>query len=158
MVFGNMGSTSGTGVAFTRNPSTGEKAVYGEYLINVQGEDVVAGIRTPEKVAVMAKDLPEAYEELAKICNILENDYRNMQDVEFTVERGKLWMLQTRNGKRTAAAAIKIAVDMANEGVITRKEAALREAPAMSTRCCTRSSTRPPRRPRQRKASCWARA
>ena len=129
MVFGNMGSTSGTGVAFTRNPSTGEKAVYGEYLINAQGEDVVAGVRTPEKVAVMAKDLPEAYAEFAKICNILEKHYKNMQDVEFTVERGKLWMLQTRNGKRTAASAIKIAVDMANEGLITQQEAILRVSP-----------------------------
>jgi len=129
MVFGNMGSTSGTGVAFTRNPSTGEKSVYGEYLINAQGEDVVAGIRTPEKVARMAQDLPEAYAEFLKICQILENHYKNMQDVEFTVERGKLWMLQTRNGKRTAAAAIKIAVDMVNEGVITKKDAVLRVSP-----------------------------
>ncbi len=130
MVFGNMGSTSGTGVAFTRNPSTGDPAVWGEYLINAQGEDVVAGVRTPEKVAVMAKDLPEAYAEFAKICKILENHYKNMQDVEFTVERGKLWMLQTRNGKRTAAAAIKIAVDMANEGLITKKEAVMRVGPS----------------------------
>ena len=129
MVFGNMGSTSGTGVAFTRNPSTGENVVYGEYLINAQGEDVVAGVRTPEKVARMAQDLPEAYAEFAKICNILETHYKNMQDVEFTVERGKLWMLQTRNGKRTAASAIKIAVDMANEGLITKKEALFRVSP-----------------------------
>ena len=129
MVFGNMGATSGTGVAFTRNPSTGERAVYGEYLINAQGEDVVAGIRTPEKVAVMAKDLPEAYAQFMDICDILERHYRNMQDVEFTIERGKLWMLQTRNGKRTAAAAIKIAVDMANEGLISKQEAVLRVSP-----------------------------
>ncbi len=129
MVFGNMGNTSGTGVAFTRNPSTGEKAVYGEYLINAQGEDVVAGIRTPQKVAVMADELPEAYAQFMDICEILEKHYRNMQDVEFTIERGKLWMLQTRNGKRTAASAIKIAVDMVNEGLITKKEAILRVTP-----------------------------
>jgi pyruvate,orthophosphate dikinase len=129
MVFGNMGSSSGTGVAFTRNPSTGERAVYGEYLINAQGEDVVAGIRTPQKVAVMANELPDAYKQFMDICGILEKHYRNMQDVEFTIERGQLWMLQTRNGKRTAAAAIKIAVDMANEGLITRQEALLRVSP-----------------------------
>ncbi len=129
MVFGNMGNTSGTGVAFTRNPSTGENAVYGEYLINAQGEDVVAGIRTPEKVSVMEKDLPEAYAEFKRITDILEKHYKNMQDVEFTIERGRLWMLQTRNGKRTAAAAIKIAVDMANEGLITKKEAINRVTP-----------------------------
>ncbi len=129
MVFGNMGSTSGTGVAFTRNPSTGEKAVYGEYLINAQGEDVVAGIRTPQKVAVMGEELPEAYAQFMDICSILENHYRNMQDVEFTIERGKLWMLQTRNGKRTAASAIKIGVDMANEGLISKREAVMRVTP-----------------------------
>jgi pyruvate,orthophosphate dikinase len=129
MVFGNMGNTSGTGVAFTRNPSNGEEAVYGEYLINAQGEDVVAGIRTPQKVAVMEQELPEAYGQFMDICGILEKHYRNMQDVEFTIERGKLWMLQTRNGKRTAAAAIKIAVDMANEGLITKKEAVTRVTP-----------------------------
>ena len=129
MVFGNMGNTSGTGVAFTRNPSTGEKAIYGEYLINAQGEDVVAGIRTPQKVAVMGQDLPEAYAQFMDICAILENHYANMQDVEFTIERGKLWMLQTRNGKRTAASAIKIAVDMANEGLISKREAVLRVSP-----------------------------
>ncbi len=129
MVFGNMGNTSGTGVAFTRNPSTGEQTVYGEYLINAQGEDVVAGIRTPQKVAVMGKELPEAYAQFMDICAILEKHYRDMQDVEFTIERGKLWMLQTRNGKRTAAAAIKIAVDMANEGLITKTEAVMRVTP-----------------------------
>jgi pyruvate,orthophosphate dikinase len=130
MVFGNMGNTSGTGVAFTRNPSTGERKVYGEYLINAQGEDVVAGIRTPHEVAVMGQDLPEAYAQFMEICDILERHYRNMQDVEFTIERGKLWMLQTRNGKRTAAAAIKIAVDMANEGLISKQEAVLRVSPS----------------------------
>ncbi len=129
MVFGNMGNDSGTGVAFTRNPSTGEKKVYGEYLINAQGEDVVAGIRTPQKVEVMAQELPDAYRQFMEICDILERHYRDMQDVEFTIERGKLWMLQTRNGKRTAAAAIKIAVDMANEGLITKQEAVMRVTP-----------------------------
>jgi len=129
MVFGNMGDTSGTGVAFTRNPSTGERAVWGEYLINAQGEDVVAGIRTPSKVVVMKQELPEAYQQFLDICEKLERHYRDMQDVEFTIERGKLWMLQTRNGKRTAAAAIKIAVDMANEGLISKKEAAMRVTP-----------------------------
>ena len=129
MVFGNMGNTSGTGVAFTRNPSTGEKKIYGEYLVNAQGEDVVAGIRTPKPVAVMADELPEAYKQFLSICKILEDHYRDMQDVEFTIERGKLWMLQTRNGKRTAAAAIKIAVDMANEGLISKREAVMRVTP-----------------------------
>ena len=129
MVFGNMGNTSGTGVAFTRNPSTGEKLIYGEYLINAQGEDVVAGIRTPQKVAVMGEELPEAYAQFMDICAILEKHYRNMQDVEFTIERGKLWMLQTRNGKRTAASAIKIGVDMANEGLISKREAVMRVSP-----------------------------
>jgi pyruvate, orthophosphate dikinase len=129
MVFGNMGNTSGTGVAFTRDPSTGEKAVYGEYLINAQGEDVVAGIRTPQKVVVMGKELPEAYAQFTDICGILENHYKNMQDVEFTIERGKLWMLQTRNGKRTAASAIKIAVDMVSEGLIDKKTAIQRVTP-----------------------------
>ena len=158
MVFGNMGNTSGTGVAFTRNPSTGEKAIYGEYLINAQGEDVVAGIRTPQKVAVMGEELPEAYAQFMDICAILEKHYRNMQDVEFTIERGKLWMLQTRNGKRTAAAAIKIGADMANEGLISKREAVMRVSPRTRIPCCTRSLTRPPRRQRRRKASCWARA
>ncbi len=129
MVFGNMGNTSGTGVAFTRNPSTGERAIFGEYLINAQGEDVVAGIRTPKKVAVMQKELPEAYQQFLDICATLEAHYHDMQDVEFTIERGKLWMLQTRNGKRTAASAIKIAVDMANEGLINKRDAVMRVSP-----------------------------
>jgi pyruvate, orthophosphate dikinase len=129
MVFGNMGNTSGTGVAFTRNPSTGEKAIFGEYLVNAQGEDVVAGIRTPKKVAVMGEELPEAYQQFLGICKTLETHYKDMQDVEFTIERGKLWMLQTRSGKRTAAAAIKVAVDMANEGLITREIAINRVTP-----------------------------
>lgn len=116
MVFGNMGWDSGTGVAFTRDPSTGEKKLYGEYLLNAQGEDVVAGIRNTEKIENLAKQLPEAYQQFLEICEKLERHYRDMQDVEFTIERGRLWMLQTRNGKRTARAAVKIAVDMVNEG------------------------------------------
>ena len=129
MVFGNMGWDSGTGVAFTRNPSTGEKELYGEYLLNAQGEDVVAGIRNTKPISEMAKDLPEAYAEFVEIAEKLERHYRDMQDVEFTVERGKLWMLQTRTGKRTARAAIKIAVDMAKEGLITKEEAVMRVTP-----------------------------
>ncbi len=129
MVFGNMSNDSGTGVAFTRNPSTGEKKLYGEYLINAQGEDVVAGIRTPQPIAALAKDMPAIYRQFDEICGRLDKHYRNMQDIEFTVERGKLWILQTRNGKRTAQAAIKVAVDMVNEGLITREEAVLRIEP-----------------------------
>ncbi|MDG2764767.1 PEP/pyruvate-binding domain-containing protein, partial [Vibrio parahaemolyticus] len=120
MVYGNMGETSGTGVAFTRNPSTGENKLYGEFLINAQGEDVVAGIRTPKPISELAEVMPEAYKELQRIANILEAHYRDMQDVEFTIERGKLYMLQTRNGKRTAHAAINIAVDLVDEGVISK--------------------------------------
>jgi pyruvate, orthophosphate dikinase len=142
MVFGNMGDTSATGVAFTRDPATGENAYYGEYLINAQGEDVVAGIRTPQYLTTAAREragakplsmeeaMPEVYAELARVFAILETHYRDMQDIEFTVERGQLWMLQTRSGKRTAKAALKIAVDMANEGLITRDEAILRVDPA----------------------------
>ena len=130
MVYGNMGDDSGTGVAFTRNPSTGEKVLYGEYLQNAQGEDVVAGIRTPKKIAQLAQDMPVVFDQFLQVAGMLEKHYRDMQDLEFTVERGKLWMLQTRSGKRTAAAAIKIAVDMANEGLITREEAVLRVEPA----------------------------
>jgi len=130
VVFGNMGEDSGTGVAFTRNPSTGEKKLYGEYLLNAQGEDVVAGIRTPHPIADMVQDMPEQYEEFLKICDRLERHYRDVQDMEFTVERGKLWMLQTRTGKRTAASAVKIAMDMVNEGLITKKEALMRVTPA----------------------------
>ena len=117
MVFGNMGEKSGTGVCFTRNPSTGEKALYGEFLINAQGEDVVAGIRTPEEITKLKDVLPSVYEKLVNICETLEKHYRDMQDIEFTVEKGTLYMLQTRNGKRTARAAVKIAVDMVNEGI-----------------------------------------
>jgi pyruvate, orthophosphate dikinase len=138
MVFGNMGETSATGVAFTRNPSTGDKRLYGEFLINAQGEDVVAGIRTPQEITEAARGeagsdkpsmeraLPQAFKELQRIYGVLERHYRDMQDLEFTVEQGKLWMLQTRSGKRTAKAALKIAVDLANEGLISRKEAIAR--------------------------------
>jgi pyruvate,orthophosphate dikinase len=142
MVFGNMGDTSATGVAFTRNPSTGTKELYGEFLINAQGEDVVAGIRTPQDITEAARiaagstkpsleaAMPEAYKELVRIYGLLENHYRDMQDLEFTIERGKLWMLQTRNGKRTAKAALRIAVDLANEGLISQEEAVKRVDPA----------------------------
>ncbi len=129
MVFGNMGDDSATGVAFTRNPSTGEKGIYGEYLVNAQGEDVVAGIRTPKPIKEMKNDIPSAYDELLKVADTLERHYRDMQDMEFTVERGKLYMLQTRTGKRTAQAAVKIAVDMVKEGLITKEEAVLRVTP-----------------------------
>jgi pyruvate,orthophosphate dikinase len=142
MVFGNMGDTSATGVAFTRDPSKGDNAYYGEFLINAQGEDVVAGIRTPQYLTKTAREeanakplsmeeaLPEVYTQLAGVFDTLEKHYRDMQDIEFTVQQGKLWMLQTRSGKRTAKAALKIAVDMANEGLITREEAILRVDPA----------------------------
>lgn len=126
MVFGNMGNTSGTGVAFTRNPSTGAKGIYGEYLINAQGEDVVAGIRTPQPITRLEEDLPECYEEFLKIANRLEEHYRDMQDMEFTIEDGKLYFLQTRNGKRTAQAALQIACDLVDEGMITPQEAVSR--------------------------------
>src|SRR5471030_2218777 len=141
MVFGNMGETSATGVAFTRNPSTGERKLYGEFLINAQGEDVVAGIRTPQEITEIARKeagsdkpsmeraMPAAFKELTRIYGALEKHYRDMQDMEFTVEQGKLWMLQTRNGKRTAKAALRIAVELANEGLITKNEAILRIDP-----------------------------
>ena len=129
MVFGNMGDDSGTGVAFTRNPSTGEKLMMGEYLLNAQGEDVVAGIRNADAIQNLVKHMPAAYKEFMGITAKLEKHYKDIQDVEFTIERGKLWMLQTRNGKRTAKAAVKIAVDMANEGLITREEAISRITP-----------------------------
>ena len=130
MVFGNMGWDSGTGVAFTRDPSTGEQVLYGDYLLNAQGEDVVAGIRNTKPIKEMKKDLPQAYEQFVDIVGKLEQHYREMQDVEFTIEHGRLWMLQTRDGKRTAKAAIKVAVDMANDGLINREEAVLRVTPA----------------------------
>src|ERR1700704_493332 len=131
MVFGNMGDTSATGVAFTRNPSTGERRLYGEFLINAQGEDVVAGIRTPQEITEIARQeagsdkpsmeraMPAAFKELTRIYGVLERHYRDMQDLEFTVEQDKLWMLQTRSGKRTANAALKIAVVLASEGLMT---------------------------------------
>src|SRR5256712_9340795 len=142
MVFGNMGDTSATGVAFTRNPSTGESKLYGEFLINAQGEDVVAGIRTPQDITEEARKesgsdkpsmesaMPEAFKELTRFYTLLEKHYRDMQDMEFTVEEGKLWMLQTRGGKRTAKAALRIAVELANEGLISKKEAVSRIDPA----------------------------
>src|SRR6202008_2547267 len=141
MVFGNMGETSATGVAFTRNPSTGEKQLYGEFLLNAQGEDVVAGIRTPQEITEraraesgsdkpwMEKALPQAFKELPRIYGVLEKHYRDMQDLEFTIEQGKLWMLQTRSGKRTAKAALRIAVELADEGLISRQEAVTRVEP-----------------------------
>ena len=126
MVFGNMGDTSGTGVAFTRDPATGEKGIYGEYLINAQGEDVVAGVRTPQPITKLEEDLPECYKEFMRLANKLEDHYKDMQDMEFTIEEGKLYFLQTRNGKRTAHAAIKIACDLVDEGMITPREAVMR--------------------------------
>ncbi len=123
MVFGNMGDDSGTGVAFTRNPATGEKKLFGEYLMNAQGEDVVAGIRTPESIDHLKQTNEEVYNEFVRVADILEKHYRDMQDMEFTIERGHLYMLQTRNGKRTAAAALQIAVDLVNEGARTKEEA-----------------------------------
>ena len=129
MVFGNMGAGSGTGVAFTRNPSTGEKRLYGEYLLNAQGEDVVAGTRTPNPISELKKELPEAYREFASIAELLERHYHDMQDVEFTIERGKLWMLQTRTAKRTGAAAVRIAVDMVGEKLIDKATAVRRVTP-----------------------------
>jgi pyruvate,orthophosphate dikinase len=130
MVFGNMGADSGTGVAFTRDPNTGERVLYGEYLTNAQGEDVVAGVRTPSKISHMRDELPEVYAQFEEIAQRLEGHYREMQDLEFTIERGKLYMLQTRSGKRTAPAAVKIAVDMVNEGVLSKEEALQRVDPA----------------------------
>ncbi len=129
MVFGNMGDTSGTGVAFTRSASNGDKEIFGEFLVNAQGEDVVAGIRTPKPIKEMAESFPEVYKDFERIANILENHYKDMQDMEFTVERNRLYMLQTRNGKRTAQAAVKIACDMVDEGLITEEEAVLRIDP-----------------------------
>jgi len=129
MVFGNMGDDSGTGVAFSRNPSTGEKELYGEYLFNAQGEDVVAGIRTPKPIAELETDNPEVYNEFVRLVDILENHYKDMQDMEFTIEQGKLYFLQTRNGKRTAQAALQIAIDLVNEGVLTKEQALLKVEP-----------------------------
>src|SRR5437870_1260768 len=130
MVFGTLGPTSGTGVAFTRDPATGEKKVYGEYLLNAQGEDVVAGIRTPKPIGELVRDLPQAYRQFMDVCALLEKHYRDVQDVEFTIEHGTLYLLQTRSGKRTGQAAVKIAVDMVHEKLITKEEALLRAEPA----------------------------
>jgi pyruvate,orthophosphate dikinase len=129
MVFGNMGETSGTGVAFSRNPSTGEKELYGEYLFNAQGEDVVAGIRTPKPIVELATDNPSVYNEFVRLVDILEAHYKDMQDMEFTIEQGKLYFLQTRNGKRTSQAALQIAIDLVNEGVLTKEQALLKVEP-----------------------------
>ncbi len=129
MVFGNMGNDSGTGVAFTRNPSTGEKLLFGEYLANAQGEDVVAGIRTPKNISQLQDDMPEVYNQFVKVAEMLERHYKDVQDLEFTIERGKLWMLQTRNAKRTGAAAVKVAVDLVREGVIDKATAVTRVEP-----------------------------
>ncbi len=129
MVFGNMGNTSGTGVAFSRNPSTGENKLFGEFLMNAQGEDVVAGIRTPESIEKLKEIMPEVYDEFLRIAKTLEKHYKDMQDLEFTIEKGKLYLLQTRNGKRTTDAAINVAVDLVNEGLISKEEAILRVEP-----------------------------
>ena len=123
MVFGNLNDTSGTGVAFTRDPATGENKLMGEFLVNAQGEDVVAGVRTPMPISQMKDQFPQAYAEFEKVCALLESHYRDMQDMEFTVENGKLYMLQCRNGKRTAQAALKIACDLVDEGMRTEEEA-----------------------------------
>ena len=129
MVFGNLGDTSGTGVAFSRNPGTGENVMMGEYLINAQGEDVVAGIRTPEPISKMQEVLPEAYEQFLRNIDLLEKNFGDMQDVEFTVEEGKLWMLQCRSGKRTGQAAFRIAVEMVEEGLCSKEDALLKIEP-----------------------------
>ncbi|HKM38820.1 MAG TPA: pyruvate, phosphate dikinase, partial [bacterium] len=133
MVYGNMGPTSGTGVAFTRDPATGERSLYGEYLINAQGEDVVAGIRTPQPIAHLQAEMPTVYAEFQQAAQLLEEHYRDLQDIEFTVQKGQLYILQTRSGKRTAAAAVRVAVDLVREGVISKKEALLRVDPAQLT-------------------------
>ncbi len=129
MVFGNMGETSGTGVAFTRNPATGENKLFGEFLMNAQGEDVVAGIRTPQNISTLADVMPAVFDEFVKITHILEGHYKDMQDIEFTIENERLYILQTRNGKRTAAAAINVAVDLVEAGIIDEKEAIMRIEP-----------------------------
>ena len=129
MVFGNMGDDSGTGVAFTRNPATGEKALFGEFLVNAQGEDVVAGIPTPQPISELKDAMPGVYQQFQETATTLEDHYRDMQDMEFTIERGKLFMLQTRNGKRTATAALRIAVELVKEGMITEEEALMKIDP-----------------------------
>ncbi len=130
MVFGNKGPNSGTGVCFTRNPSTGEPVLFGEFLINAQGEDVVAGIRTPKPISELNREMPTVYRQLVDVCQLLEHHFRDMQDIEFTIDDGKLYILQTRSGKRTAASAIRVAVDLVKEGLITKEESVLRVLPA----------------------------
>src|SRR5690242_13850787 len=130
MVFGNLGEDCATGVAFTRNPATGTAEIYGEFLTNAQGEDVVAGIRTPEPLAELAKKLPEAHAELLRVATLLEDHFRDMQDLEFTIERGRLYMLQARSGKRTGKAMVKVAVDLVAEGKLSPSEAVMRIEPA----------------------------
>src|SRR5438132_10268614 len=138
MVFGNMGKTSATGVAFTRDPATGEKVFYGEYLINAQGEDVVAGVRTPHPIADLANEMPAAHKELMKVRATLERHFKDMQDLEFTVEENRLYILQTRNGKRTGHAAVRIAVDMVGEKLISKKDAVKRiQAYSITTQSAT---------------------
>ena len=140
MAFGNSGMRSGTGVAFTRNPATGEKKLMGEYLINAQGEDVVAGIRTPSPISKLHEEMPEVYDQFVEIATRLENYYKDMQDMEFTIEDGKLFMLQTRNGKRTAQAALQIARDLVDEALSMKRPLSCALSPSSSTPCCTRSS------------------
>ncbi len=149
-----LGDDTGTGVAFTRNPNTGDKKLYGEYLTNAQGEDVVAGIRTPMPIAELQRVNPVIYDEFLRVGQLLEGHYRDMQDLELTVERGKLWMLQTRSGKRTARAAVKIAVDQVNEGLISREEALMRVTPEQVDALVHPSLTRAPRRRRKIAATC----
>ena len=129
MVFGNLGENCATGVAFTRDPAHGDKHFYGEFLVNAQGEDVVAGTRTPNPIAELKQVMPKAFAHLERVCKLLEKHYKDMQDIEFTIEEGKLWMLQTRTAKRTGFAAIRIAVDMVEERIISRKDALLRIEP-----------------------------
>ncbi len=147
MAFGNMGDDCGTGVAFTRDPATGAKGLFGEFLTNAQGEDVVAGVRTPMHISEMEEKFPEAFKEFKEVCKTLENHYRDMQDMEFTVEHGKLNMLQTRNGKRTAQAALKIACDLVDEGMRTEEEAVAMIDPETSTPFSIPSLTPRPLRP-----------
>ena len=152
MVFGNRGETSGTGVCFTRDPSTGERRLYGEFLANAQGEDVVAGIRTPEPIERMRERMPEAFDQLVDTLERLETHYRDLQDIEFTVEEGTLYLLQTRTGKRTAAAALRVAAEMVDEGLISREEAVARIDPAPA-----RPAAAPDDRSRRRRSSVAAR-
>jgi pyruvate,orthophosphate dikinase len=146
MVFGNLGETSATGVGFTRNPATGEKAFYGEFLENAQGEDVVSGVRTPHPISELLKWNAAVYNQLRDITTMLEKHYRDIQDFEFTIQDGKLYMLQTRNGKRTGPAAVRIAVEMVGEGLITRRKPSCASTRSSSISFCTRCSTRHPRR------------